>query len=154
LIFGRWLGVFPSLQKATPALLAWLLFLSLRTMRRTSINAFFLLRSVMLRRWIALAFLLGVAAAYASPVIQPRSLELLCSTNGAMKLISQTAQGDEASGDVMHCGLCAPLAVPHPVTETPLFSSALTYAVQRTAASALAALTRPPLPARGPPALS
>jgi hypothetical protein len=115
-------------------------------------NAFSVLRSAMLRRWVALAFLLGMAAAYASPVIQPRSIELLCSTNGAMKLISQTADGEEASMDTMHCGLCVPIAAPPPVALQPSFQSALAYATQRNPASALAALTLPPLPARGPPA--
>jgi hypothetical protein len=108
----------------------------------------------MLRRWLALAFLLGIAAAYASPVIQPRSIELLCSTNGAMKLISQTDDGNEASADAMHCGLCVPIAAPPSAIFQISFQSALAYATQRNPASALAALTRPPLPARGPPSLS
>jgi hypothetical protein len=120
---------------------------------KPSPNAFSSLRSDMLRRWIVLAFLLGMAAAYASPLIQPRSLDLLCSTNGAMKLISQTADGEEANVDAMHCGLCVPIAAPPLATLQPSFQSALAYATQRSPASALAALTRPPLPARGPPAI-
>jgi hypothetical protein len=112
------------------------------------------LRHSSLRRWVALVFLLSVAAAYASPIVQPRSLELLCSTNGAMKLINQAADGQEANADVMHCGLCAPAAAPPPVGSYTKFYSALGYAAQRTPASSLAALTRPPLPPRGPPAFS
>jgi hypothetical protein len=120
----------------------------------TSPNIFHWLRSTLLRRWMVGAFLLGMAAAYASPVIAPRSIELLCSTNGAMRLLSQTADGEEANTDVMHCGLCAPAAAPPPVVLNSGFLSALAFAMQRTPASSLATLTRPPLPARGPPALS
>jgi hypothetical protein len=122
-------------------------------MSLNSLNIFRSLRSSLLRRWLVGAFLLGMAAAYASPVIQPRSMELLCSTNGAMRLLSQTADGDEDNFDVMHCALCAP-AAPPPVEVAVAHFSALAYATQRTAASALAALTRPPLPARGPPDFS
>ncbi len=120
----------------------------------SALSIFHRLRSTELRRWIVGAFLLGMAAAYASPVIAPRSIELLCSTNGAMRLLSQTANGEEANADVMHCGLCAPSAAPPPAVSNSEFSSALAYATQRTPASALAALTRPPLPARGPPDFS
>jgi hypothetical protein len=120
----------------------------------SALNIFHRLRSTELRRWIVGAFLLGMAAAYASPVIAPRSIELLCSTNGAMRLLSQTADGEEANADVMHCGLCAPATAPPPATSNSEFSSALAYATQPTPASALAALTRPPLPARGPPDFS
>jgi hypothetical protein len=112
------------------------------------------LRCTLLRRWLALALLLGMAAAYASPVIQPQRIELLCSTNGAMKLISQTAQGEEAGFDAMHCGLCAPSCAPPPAPSALSFQSTLAYATQPSLKNALAALTRPPLPARGPPDFS
>jgi hypothetical protein len=123
-------------------------------MKPSPITTLQCLRRIMLRRWLALVFLLGMAAAYASPVIQPHSMELLCSTNGAMKLISQTDDGDEASMEVMHCSLCVPTAAPPPETPQTSFQSALAYGLQRSPASALAALTRPPLPARGPPSIS
>jgi hypothetical protein len=119
-------------------------------------SAFSLLRSTLLRRWVALAFLLGMAVAYASPVIQPRSMELLCGANGGMKLQSQTPDGQDRAqygSDAMHCALCVPLTAPPPARFAPSFQSRLAYATQPIAASALAALTRPPLPARGPPDL-
>jgi hypothetical protein len=143
-------------NKGHASFLAWFLFLEPPSslMTSSSPNALSVLRGILLRRWIALAFLLGIAAAYASPVIQPRSIELLCSTNGAIKLISQTDDGQEASADVMHCGLCVPIAAPPPAISQTSFHSTLAYALQRIPASALAALTRPPLPARGPPAFS
>jgi hypothetical protein len=122
-------------------------------MSLSTLNILHWLRSSLLRRWMVGAFLLGMAAAYASPVIAPRSIELLCSTNGAMRLLSQTADGEEASTDVMHCALCAPAAEPPVASPLPALS-ALAYATQRTPASTLAALTRPPLPARGPPDFS
>lgn len=121
---------------------------------------FHILRSALLRRFVALVCLLGMAAAYASPVIAPRSMNLLCSTagdmQGAMKLIVQTADGQsaDADADFMHCGLCAPAAAPPPSFSNVVFASALAHATQRTFASALAALARPPLPARGPPDFS
>jgi hypothetical protein len=120
----------------------------------TTLRVLHLLCHLALRRWVAWGFLLSVAATYASPLIEPRSLELLCSTNGAMKLINQTADGQEASADVMHCGLCAPTVAPPPVISYAEFSNALAYATQRIPASSWVALTRPPLPARGPPDFS
>jgi hypothetical protein len=120
----------------------------------SSSNAFSLLRSHMLRRWVALAFLLGLAAAYASPVIQPHSMELVCSTHGIVKLLSPATDSNEPNSDVVHCSLCVPLAAPPPASIQPTFQSALAYATQRSFKSALAALTRPPLPARGPPDFS
>jgi hypothetical protein len=120
----------------------------------SALNIFHRLRSTELRLWIVGAFLLGMAAAYASPVIAPRSIELLCSTNGAMRLLSQTSDGEEAKADVMHCGLCAPAAAPPLVVSSIEFFSTLAYASQRIPASNLAAPTRPPLPARGPPDFS
>ena len=93
-----------------------------------------------------------MAAAYASPLIAPRSIELLCSTNGAMRLLSQTADGEETS-DLLHCAMCAPAAAP-PDAIAFVAPHPLAYATQRTPASILVALTRPPLPARGPPDFS
>lgn len=111
------------------------------------------LRTAGLRRGVAWIFLLSMAAAYASPVIAPRSIELLCSTNGAMRLLTQTADGEEAASE-MHCGLCAPLIAPPPVVSAQSFAHA-DFAVPRLATASVAtALTRPPLPPRGPPAVS
>jgi hypothetical protein len=116
------------------------------------------LRTAALRRGVAWAFLLAISAAYASAVIAPRSLELLCSGNGAMKLLTASANGgeapQEASSDPMHCGLCAPMAAPPPNHRLSALGSIQNCTPQPLAHAACAALTRPPLPARGPPALS
>jgi hypothetical protein len=116
------------------------------------------LRTAALRRGVAWAFLLAISAAYASAVIAPRSLELLCSGNGAMKLLTASANGgeapQEASSDPMHCGLCAPMAAPPPNERTAAFDRIHNCTPQPSAYTACATLTRPPLPARGPPALS
>jgi hypothetical protein len=144
----------PAIQKkATPVLLAWLLFFIECDMHAASLNALLILRCAVVRRWVALAFLLSVAAAYANPLIQPVRIDVLCSTSGVMKLISQTADGQPNSDTTPHCGLCAPVAAPPPAA-LPSFHSALAYAMQRTPESALASSARPPLPARGPPLIS
>ena len=116
------------------------------------------LRSALLSRGLAWAFLLSVAAANTSAVIAPRSLELLCSGNGAMKLLTASANGSEAQqeagDDPMHCGLCAPMAAPPPNERPAAFDHRHNCTLQPIAYTACATLTRPPLPARGPPAFS
>jgi hypothetical protein len=59
------------------------------------------------------AFSLGVACA--SPLVNPQSIELVCASGGAMKLIIKTADGNEASSHTLDCPLCVALSAPPPV---------------------------------------
>ena len=103
--------------------------------------------------WFALA--LGVAAA--SPLVQPRAMQLVCSAAGAVKLLVDSGDGlAEAGHATLDCALCL-LADAPPACPPAALSS---MAPDAASAPALAlpapvvAQARAPLPARGPPAFS
>ncbi|MFT4193999.1 MAG: hypothetical protein QM614_05085, partial [Ottowia sp.] len=67
---------------------------------------------------LALAwFALALGAAAASPLVQPRAMQLVCSASGAVKLLVDTGDGlAEAGHATLDCALClladAPPACP------------------------------------------
>jgi hypothetical protein len=73
-----------------------------------------------------------------------------------MKLV---AVGEDAGKPVnnhkLDCPLCASISAPPPVFNTSLSQpSPLAFVLQPIAADHIASITSPPLPSRGPPALS
>ncbi len=114
------------------------------------------LRSAMLSRAVAAAFLLAIGLAQASAVLRPQSIELLCSAGSAMKLLIKSSDGDaqDSGTHTVHCGLCA-LGDGTPPAAWLASTLALAQAQpQLPFISALVARAAPPLPARGPPAFS
>lgn len=109
-----------------------------------------------LARLVLAWFVLALGVAIASPLVQPQSLELICATGGAMKLIVKNADGTaQERGHTLDCPLCATVAAPPPVlTPVVLVPSSLAHALQPVAAAHIAARTAAPLPPRGPPTLS
>ncbi len=102
--------------------------------------------------WFALA--LGVAAA--SPLVQPRAMQLVCSAQGAVKLLVESGDGMvEAGAHTLDCALCLLAAAPPPNGKP---APAPVHPSRGLPASAYVdVLSRPagaPLPARGPPAFS
>ena len=110
-------------------------------------QARFLARLVL--AWFALA--LGVAIA--SPVVQPKSTQLVCS-GGEMKLVVLGDPGEPATSHTLDCPLCAPFVAPPPVVAFTGVQTGLAYVLQTIPAAQLAARTAAPLPARGPPSFS
>lgn len=115
----------------------------MQTLRHTR----FLARLVLV--WFALA--LGVAIA--SPLVNPQSIELVCASGGAMKLIVKSEDGSQAtSSHTLDCPLCASVGAPPPLARVQAAAPAslaqaqradtLVHSVSRSAA---------PLPPRGPP---
>ena len=109
-------------------------------------------------RFMLVWFVLSLGVAIASPLVNPQSTELICSGAGVMKVLVKNADGSSTEAKVSHgveCPLCAATAAPPPVakTITPTAQS-LGHVVQPVPAARLAALTAPPLPARGPPSFS
>lgn len=104
-----------------------------------------------LARLVLAWFALVVAAAAATPVFQPQSLELICS-GGGMKLVVPAGDdgGQAPQAANLDCPLCFAVAPPPPVIATfqPL---PLGLALQPIPSARIAALTAAPLPARGPP---
>lgn len=112
------------------------------------------------RRLIAcvlLGFSLSLAVATASPIVNPKNTELICTSTGAMKLIvigeDGAAQTQSAN---MDCPLCLTPGAPPPSVSAQLAPSqrALSHVLRPVAAAHIAALTSAPLPARGPPQIS
>lgn len=102
-------------------------------------------------------FALFVGSAMASTLINPGNLQLVCSSDGGMKMVdSGNGEGDIPLAKTMDCPLCASVTAPLPGTHTgqsPVPTS-LAHALHPVAAAHLASVTAPPLPSRGPPALS
>lgn len=104
-----------------------------------------------LARLVLAWFALAVAAAVASPIAQPQSLELVCS-GGAMKLLVKAdSSGEPATIHTLDCPLCASVAPPPPVVRAA--AAPTPVGELERSIPALAPVTRPaaPLPARGPP---
>lgn len=108
----------------------------------------------LLARFVLVWFALSIGVAVASPVVNPQSMELICSGNGVMKVLVKTDDGmKEASTHTLDCPLCATLGAPLPVAiATVAEPHPLSYVLQTIPAARIAALVGAPLPARGPPA--
>jgi hypothetical protein len=104
--------------------------------------------------WVWFALALGVAAA--SPLVQPRAMQLVCSAEGAVKLLVDTGEGlaEAAPAHPLDCALCLLASAPPPAP--PQARAPQAAAPQAQAWARAEAPVRPharaPLPARGPPA--
>ncbi|APW40931.1 hypothetical protein RD110_24305 [Rhodoferax koreense] len=100
-------------------------------------------------------FVLSLGAAIASPIVHPQSVELVCTSAGAVKAVVHTDDGVQEVGmGHMDCPLCVlggPLP-PAPNVSLPVLVP-LSHAMQSIPAARIAAATAAPLPARGPPTL-
>jgi hypothetical protein len=111
--------------------------------------------SKLIAKLVLVWFVLFLGSAIASTVIQPGSMQMVCSAGSGMKMVD-TGGGDgefKASAS-MDCPLCASVTAPPPPLSTPFDNrSPLAHALQRIAAAHIASVTAPPLPSRGPPAV-
>ena len=101
-------------------------------------------------------FALFVGSAMASTLINPGTLQMVCSSDGGMKMVDTGGgDGDVKLGKTMDCPLCASVTTPPATTRSGHLHalSTLAHALQPVAAAHLASITAPPLPSRGPPAL-
>jgi hypothetical protein len=102
-------------------------------------------------------FALFVGSAMASSVINPGSLQMVCSSDGGMKMVdSGDGDGETKLAKPMECPLCTSVTAPLPTPFTGQLPtpSSLAHALHPVAAAHLASVTAPPLPSRGPPARS
>lgn len=100
-------------------------------------------------------FVLSLGVAVASPVVKPGSIELVCSTGGALKLLPSTDDGQpqRQSALMLDCPLCNATGGPPPMADfVPVVPSALAHVLRPAVAAHIAWLTAAPLPPRGPPA--
>jgi hypothetical protein len=97
-------------------------------------------------------FALFVGSAMAAPLINSGSLQMVCSSDGGMKMVDTgDSDGEIKLSKPMDCPLCASVTAPPAHTVHFDSPSPLAHALQPVAAAHLASATAPPLPSRGPP---
>lgn len=112
-------------------------------------------RSTLLARLVLAWFAMTLGVAFASPIVQPQALTLVCTTAG-VKLMAVDGDGQQvqAGHHTLDCSLCVAAHVPPPAPvaafEPP---HPLAHALHPPVAAHLAALAGASLPARGPPSL-
>lgn len=112
-------------------------------------------RSTLLARLVLAWFVLAVGVAGASPIVQPRAMELVCTASGGVKLVALGSDGEQqvaAEHRSLDCPMCLAATLPpapHRAPGAPV--QPLAHAVQPLAAAHIAALVGAPLPPRGPP---
>ena len=108
----------------------------------------------LIARFVLVWFALSLGVAVASPIVQPKAMELICSGAGLMKLLVQTDDGSqELSIAGMDCPLCA-ASSGAPPPRAPFcveIVQPLGYVLQSIPSAIMVARTAAPLPARGPP---
>jgi hypothetical protein len=111
--------------------------------------------SGLLGRAVLLWFVLSLGGAAASQLMNPQSLERVCSSAGIATALIQTGDGPiKINATHFDCPMCALTGAPPPVASAlpPSQPQPLGQALQPIPAARIATATAAPLPARGPPA--
>ena len=112
-----------------------------------------------LRRLARLAltwYVLFLGVSVLAATLQPRTMDVVCSSMGIMKVVVQGEGGEAQVRSSMDCPLCAHAtpALPPPTTAVLAHvPDARSHIVQRLPQAVLMVRTAPPLPSRGPPEL-
>lgn len=99
-------------------------------------------------------FLVTLGVAGASPFVNPKATELVCSTGGAITMVVLGDEGQAVAADphTLDCSLClAPVLPLSPVGMAAVLPQPLAAALHPFAAAHIASLAGAPLPPRGPP---
>ena len=108
-----------------------------------------------LARLVLAWYVLFLGVSVLAATLQPKTLDVVCSSMGIMKVVVHGEGGDAKVSAGMDCPLCASVtAPPSPVSVHFEKLSPLAHALQPVAAAHIASVTAPPLPSRGPPASS
>ena len=109
-----------------------------------------------LSRLVLVGYVLFVGVSVLAATLQPKTMDVVCSTMGIMKVVVQ-GEGDAAPlSSSMDCPLCAhatPALPPPTLAALVHVHAARAYIVQALPEALLLARTAPPLPSRGPPDL-
>jgi hypothetical protein len=100
---------------------------------------------------------LFVGVSVLASTLQPKTMEVVCSSMGIMKLVVLGEEGETQVRSSMDCPLCAhttPALPPPTLADMAHVPDARSHIVQRLPAAILLARTAPPLPSRGPPAFN
>ena len=107
-----------------------------------------------LARVVLCWFVFSIGLAVAAPIVQPQSMELVCSASGTMKLVS-SSDDDSTNANIhtLQCVMCMALDAPPAAPDNTLRQSALPGFTKPALISVHATVrTASPLAARGPPA--
>ncbi len=110
-----------------------------------------------LARLVLVWYVLFVGVSVLASTLQPKTLEVVCSSMGMMKVVVQGEGGDDQVRSSMDCSLCAhatPALPPPSVAHLAHVTDARSHIVQRLPEAVLIASTASPLPSRGPPVLN
>jgi hypothetical protein len=108
-----------------------------------------------LTRFVLVWFALFLGVAVASPVINPESLQLVCTSSGNVKLVVATTDGQDGT-DKSHsldCPLCLPMVAPPAAAIQAPDHISLSFVLTPLEQARLASLIGLPWQARAPPAL-
>ena len=108
-----------------------------------------------LPRFLLVWFVLSLGIAAASSWESPKSMDLVCTSGGFVKVVISDNDGTvHAPVHTMDCALCMAVGIPpSPIPSQFIKPSSLSHALHPIAAAHIAAVTAPPLPSRGPPTL-
>jgi hypothetical protein len=105
-------------------------------------------------RWVLAWYVLFVGVSVLAATLQPKTMDVVCSAMGIMKLVVQGEDEGPLVSSSMDCPLCAhttPALPPPGVAALAHVSDARAHIVQALPEALLLARTAPPLPSRGPP---
>jgi hypothetical protein len=105
-------------------------------------------------RWVLVGYVLFVGVSVLAATLQPKTMEVVCSSMGTMKVVVQGEGENTAMSSSMDCPLCAhatPALPPPTVAALAHVPDSRAYIVQALPEALLLARTAPPLPSRGPP---
>lgn len=110
-------------------------------------------RAHLLARFVLAWFVLALGVAIASPLVKPQSMELVCTSGSALKLILKSDDGQQAhAGHTLDCPLCATVGAPPPLLQLAVSApSDLVHTLRPLAVEPVASHAAAPLAARGPP---
>ena len=107
-----------------------------------------------LSRLVLIGYVLFVGVSVLAATLQPKTMEVVCSTMGIMKVVVQGEDGDIPLSASMGCPLCAHITPVMPPPRMTVLGQvrAAHYVVVPVLPEALRQVnTAPPLPSRGPP---
>ena len=107
-----------------------------------------------LSRLVLFGYLLFLGVSGLAATLQPKTMDVVCSAMGVMKVVVQGEGEGPLVSSGMDCPLCAhatPALPPPTVAALAHVPDARAYTVQRLPEAVLIASTAPPLPSRGPP---
>ncbi len=110
----------------------------------------------LLVRLVLAWYVLFVGVSVFAAALQPKTMDVVCSTMGIMKVVVQGEGGDTQVSTNMNCPLCAhatPALPPPTVAALVHVPDTRSHIVQRLPEAVLITSTAPPLPSRGPPEL-